>query len=168
MLAYVEALVTTHVLSFTRFLIRGIGRGVVVITPRGSRPNRKPRRSWSQLSIKRHDATSSAQKPSCCGPRKRSGSSAENVVQIAPFGHVNLRFEGSYVGLFHGGQTAKIPAGPSTTVSLTSPAVAATSAMRLRRPDSISPRTHSAPALVFPEPRPAIRSQNVHCLFGGN
>jgi hypothetical protein len=32
---------------------------------------------------------------SCCGPRSRSGSSAEYVVAMAPFGHVSRRRDGS-------------------------------------------------------------------------
>ena len=42
-----------------------------------------------------------------------------------PFGQVSRRFEGSYFGTNHGGETARMPDSPSTTTSRTSAAVRA-------------------------------------------
>src|SRR5688572_8104461 len=60
-----------------------------------------------------------------------------------------------------------MPEGPSIITSRTSPSVSPTSAIRPRRSFGLanggSPRTsestHSAPSLVFPEPRPPVTSQ---------
>ena len=54
-----------------------VGRGVVAITTRGCFPSRKPNCNMSQVDGSRHEPSSSQSAPSCCGPRKRSGSSAE-------------------------------------------------------------------------------------------
>src|ERR1700722_20155505 len=53
-----------------------IGCGVVVTTTRGSGPSRNPNISMSHASGYRHEAISSHHAASCCGPRRRSGSSA--------------------------------------------------------------------------------------------
>ena len=47
------------------------------------------------MAQQRHDPSSSQIAASCCGPRKRSGSSAEKVWAIAPFGHLTRRRVGS-------------------------------------------------------------------------
>jgi hypothetical protein len=91
---------------------------------------RSPNISWSHASGYRHDAISSPQAPSCCGPRKRSGSSALKHVAIAPFFHVNRRRPGWYSGRSWLGEMARMPLSPSTMMSLTSAAVAPTSARR--------------------------------------
>ena len=54
--------------------------------------------------------------------------------------------------------TARIPLLPSTITARASSIVAPTSATLRRRPDTIE-CTHSAPARVLPNPRPAIISQ---------
>src|SRR5712671_4310071 len=53
-----------------------IGFGVVVTTTRGSGPSRSPNISMSHASGYRQEAISSHHAASCCGPRRRSGSSA--------------------------------------------------------------------------------------------
>jgi hypothetical protein len=72
-----------------------VGRGVVATRQRGLRPNLNPNCNMSQVSGRAQEPSSSHTAASCCGPRNRSGSSALNVVAIAPFGHVNRRFEDS-------------------------------------------------------------------------
>ena len=88
--------------------------------------------------------------------------SAEKVVAIAPFGQVSRRFDASCFGVFHGAEHARMPEGPSTMTSRTSPAVRPTSAMRRFDGRSRAPTcssTHSAPHRVLPKPRPAQTNQ---------
>lgn len=87
---------------------------------------------------------------------------------VLPFGHVTRRFDDSYLGLFHGGQTAKMPLSPSTTMSLASAAVLDTIAPRLPGIDSALLLAHSVTLLVFPNPRPASNSQYAHLPGGAN
>src|SRR4029077_390691 len=108
------------------------------------------------------DPSSSQTAASCWGPRSRSGSSALNVVAIAPFGQVRRRFDDSYTGRHHGGATARMPLSPSTRTSRASAAVAATRAILLACPEAPCPHTHSANVRVFPTPRPANSSQICH------
>jgi hypothetical protein len=76
----------------------GIGRGVVLIIACGLGPMRKPIMAIDQASpvfsnsLGRYQAAnSSAHSASCCGPRRRSGSSAENDVAIAPLAQITRR-----------------------------------------------------------------------------
>ena len=71
------------------------GRGVVVTHARGFFPTRRPNSNWSQASGYLHVASSSHHAPSCCGPRRRSGSSALYAVAIAPLFHTTRRLLGS-------------------------------------------------------------------------
>jgi hypothetical protein len=59
---------------------------IVAITTRGCFPSRKPNYNMSQVDGSRREPSSSQSAPSCCGPRKRSGSSAESQKASAPFG----------------------------------------------------------------------------------
>src|SRR5689334_15647804 len=104
------------------------------------------------ISMLVHDASSSQYARSMLGPRRRSGSSLENSVAMAPDGHVRRRLLGSYVGRFQLGETARMPDGPSTHVSRTSAAVAPTMAIFLALPLSTWLRTHSVAARVLPKP----------------
>jgi hypothetical protein len=106
-----------------------------------------------------HEASSSQSARSMFGPRSRSGSSAEKVVAVAPFGQVSRRLLGSYSGRFQGGLTASMPLSPSIIVSRTSAAVAPTIARRPYCPDSTSTRMSSVALRVLPKPRPASSSQ---------
>src|SRR5262249_48288713 len=90
--------------------------------------------------------------------RERGGAGARGGGG-APLGQVSRRFEGSYTGRNHGGETARIPLSPSTTVSRTSAAVGATKAIRRAWPDSARWRTHSAAQRLFPAPRPMSSNQ---------
>ena len=116
----------------------------------------------------RQTPSSSDQAASCWGPFRRSGSSALYRVAIAPLGHVTRRLEGSYRGRFHGGAQAIIPDSPSTIMSRASAAVGAINATRLRSPLSTCERTHSAPVLVLPNPRPVRIIQIAQSPAGGN
>jgi hypothetical protein len=74
--------------SFTSLL----GRGVVVAATRGSLPSLSPNIIVFQVSSSlAHTPISSHHAASNCGPRKLSGSSAENTYASAPFGHASLR-----------------------------------------------------------------------------
>ena len=73
-------------------LISFSGFGVVVTQARGSRPRRSPNIAMSHVSrAYRHAHNSSAHSASCCGPRSRSGSSAENSIACAPFFQTSRR-----------------------------------------------------------------------------
>src|SRR5262245_103322 len=86
----------------------------------------------------------------------------------APFSHVTVRLEDSYLGRFHGGQIESSPLGPVPIMSRVSAAVSLTRAIRLACPCSTSSRTHSAPVLVLPHPRPERMSHVVQsCPVGG-
>ncbi len=143
-------------------LISGIGRGVVVTTWRGASPKRKPNCSMSQVSCgRRHLPSSSAQAAVNCGPRKLSGSSAENRCATAPQGQVTCRFDGSNRGRAPGGCTARRPETPSTMTVRASASVSPISAIRASGSARAWARTHSAPARVFPAPRPPSINQVV-------
>lgn len=124
-------------------------------------PNRRPNRSMSQVPGSAQEVNSSHQAFSCCGPRRRSASSAEYIIAVAPFGHSTLRFELRYTGMFHGGLHARMPDSPSTIVSRMSAAVGATRAILDIPCSSTCSRHHSAPDRVLPDPRPA---RNNHVL----
>ena len=70
------------------------------------------------------------------------------------------------MGVFHGGQTLRMPESPCIMMSLTSCGVLATRAILEESPDSTRARTHSAPVLVLPKPRPASSSQICHGSSG--
>src|SRR5437879_344645 len=109
----VDDVVMTTVGSSSSCLYSRIGLGVVVMMPRGLVPTRKPSSSMSQAyDGSRHAHSSSAQKRSCCGPRRRSGLSAEKRVAMAPFGHDSCCRLGSYDGRDQGGHTASKPDDP--------------------------------------------------------
>jgi hypothetical protein len=74
----------------------GDGLGVVVTMIRGRWPSRTPKLSMSHVGRSFvHAQISSHQAPSCCGPRRRSGSSAEKQRAVAPFGQVRRALLGS-------------------------------------------------------------------------
>src|ERR1700730_12530217 len=153
--------------SRTSSRISFVGRGVVVTTHLGLSPRRMPNISMSQASGYRRLPISSHHAASACGPRRRSGSSAEKVVAVAPLGQVSRRFEGSYWGQSHGGEIARMPDSPSTITSRASAAVGATNAKR-RRPALTSDLIHSAPHRVLPKPRPASSIHTRHDPAGGS
>ena len=98
-LARVPARVTAVAGSAISRLSSAIGRGVVVMTCRGRSPRRSPNCSMSKVaSAWRHLASSSHQAAANCGPRRLSGSSAENACATAPFGHSSRRREGIQTG----------------------------------------------------------------------
>ena len=81
---------------------------------------------------------------------------------IAPFGQVTRRLDGSYSGVpLAVRHTVSNPDSPSIMTSRASAEVRATSATRFLPPFTCC-LTHSAPARVLPNPRPAIRSQVRH------
>ncbi len=172
----VAARVTAFRGSASSDLISFVGRGVVVTTCLGCRPSRSPNCSMSQVSCgRRHLQSSSHQAALNCGPRKDSGSSAEKSCAIAPFGQVTCRRDGSKHGRSSAGCTARRPETPSTITLRASAKFSATKAMRASSPPGslTSWRTHSAPARVFPAPRPPNRIQLVQApppcaSFGGN
>ena len=143
------------------------GFGVVVMMHRGSEPTRRPNCSWSHASGNLHAASSSHQAVSCSGPRSISGISAEYVVAVAPVWNVTRLFEGSYSGLWSGGNTASSPLRPSIITSRQSAAVLPTIAILLC-PASTLDRIHSAPVLVLPQPLPAFTSQYRQREEGGS
>jgi hypothetical protein len=154
--------------SAIRRLSSAIGRGVVVMTCRGRSPNRSPNCNISNAaSAWRHFASSSAQAAWNCGPRRLSGSSAENVSATTPLGHSTRRREGIHCGRSSRRCTASSPETPSTITSRVSCSVSPTSAMRLAVFASASPLTHSAPARVFPAQRPPRMSQVRQSLPSG-
>ena len=110
-------------------------------------------------------ANSSNYTVSNCGPRNESGSCAENICAVAPFGHSNIRRPAIHFGRCSGGDTARMPLSPNTMISRACSYVSAISPIRRLAPaadgvgPSTMPRTHSAPTRVFPAPRPP-RSPN--------
>ena len=118
---------------------------------RGSLPSRRPSIRLSSACVNLQAANSSHTAQWNCGPRNLSGSSAENVVAIAPFGHVNRRLLGSYTGLLR--DMFSNPDSPSIITSRTSDAVAATIAPRV--PGLAWVMAHSFTVRLFPHPRPA-------------
>ena len=72
------------------------------------------------------------------------------------------------MGLFHGGETARRPDSPSIMMSRMSSDVGPAMMSRLPCPDSTRSRTHSAPVLVLPNPRPARMSHSTHAQAGGS
>ena len=98
-LATVAARVTAVFGSAISRLISAIGRGVVVMTCRGRSPRRSPNCNMSNVaSAWRHLASSSHQAAANCGPRRLSGSSAENTCATAPLGHSSRRRDGIQCG----------------------------------------------------------------------
>ncbi len=166
-LSYVVPRAVAVVGSSIRSVTSRSGLGVVVTQSRGSTPSRRPNSRLSNAAGYRNAANSSSHAQSCCGPLKRSGSSAENVVARAPLGQVSRRRVGSYRGRNHGGLIARMPLSPLTIVSRTSAAVAPTSAIRPAAPLSARRRTHSAAARVLPDPRPISNSQVRQSPSGG-
>lgn len=137
-----------------RFM-KTVGLGVVVITVCGFGPNRIPNCNMSHVPSSAHAANSSHQAFSCCGPRRRSLSSAEYIMPVAPLGQMIRRFEGSYLGRNSSREHPMMPDSPVTMTSRTSAAVGPIKAIRLTPLFSTWSRTHSAPQRVFPNPRPA-------------
>jgi hypothetical protein len=85
--------------SFTSASIKGVARGVVVISWRGLVPSLSANCSMSQVSLAcRHLPSSSHQARSNCGPRRLSGSSDENICATAPEGQTSLRRVASNAG----------------------------------------------------------------------
>ena len=98
-LSAVAAHVTTVPASAISFFKNGVDRGVVVATICGCSPRRSANCSMSQVRCGwRHLATSSHHAASNCGPRRLSGSSAENTWAIAPDGQIICPFDGSKRG----------------------------------------------------------------------
>ena len=154
-------------------LISAIGRGVVVITCRGRSPRRSPNCSMSKVaSAWRHLASSSAQAAANCGPRRLSGSSAENTCATAPFGHSSRRRDGIHAGrsprAMHGEQAGDALDHHLAHVVLGLADQRDRRACPLgggkRRDARAMPRTHSAPARVLPAPRPPSISQVVQAV----
>ena len=85
-----------------------------------------PRRSMQAPTNAAHQAASN------CGPRRLSGSSAENICAMAPEGQMSWPFDGSKCGRSCGPCTLSKPDTPSIITRRTSPIVSPTSAMRLR------------------------------------
>jgi hypothetical protein len=73
----------------------------------------------------------------------------------APFGQVSRRFDGSHRGMNPGEEHARMPLGPSTTVSRMSLAVPAISSTLRPTPRLTRSMTQPAAARVFPAPLPA-------------
>ena len=86
----------------------------------------------------------------------------------APEGQVSRRREGSNLGRLPRGAIASSPLAPSTITLRASGSDAAISAIRAAGLASATARTHSAPARVLPNPRPARISQTVQGQSGGN
>lgn len=100
------------------------------------------------------------QAKSCSGPLRPSGLSPENSCASLPLGHRSRPRLGShFTRCRRRFATARIPLTPSTITrrpsSIVAPARAILAPGRLRASFSI----HSAPARVFPNPRPASISQ---------
>ena len=115
-----------------------MGLGVVVTTERGRRPSLSAKERLSQVcsGYSHTDANSSHQAASNCGPLTWSGSWLEKTSACAPVGHVSFRLDGSYVGLFHGGETLMMPDSPSIMMDWASGMVRATRAIRWAALDS--------------------------------
>src|SRR5215467_468671 len=152
-------------LMIERMSLRGFG--VVVATTCGSGPSRRPNIIMSHDSGAFHAPTSSLQHQANCGPRNRSGSSAEKHVAMTPLGHVSRRLLDSYTGRNDGGEHASMPLSPSIMTSRTSAAVGPINAPR---PIAARARSldHSAPARVLPAPRPAMNNQVSQSPIGGS
>jgi len=85
--------------SLISFFSSAMGRGVVVTTATGLVPRRSAICKFIQASSARgHFASSSHQAASNCGPRRPSGSAAENTCATVPLGQVRRRFDGSNFG----------------------------------------------------------------------
>ncbi len=109
-LSAVAARVTTVPASASSFFNSGIGRGVVVATICGAAPSLSANCSMSHVFCGcRHLATSSHQAASNCGPRRPSGSSAENICAIAPDAQISCPFDGSKRGRSPAACTRKKP-----------------------------------------------------------
>ena len=117
--------------------------------------------SLFQAAVSSHHANSN------CGPRRRSGSSAEKNCTCAPFSHVSVRLVGDHSGnpiflpayvLSPFQHTDRKPDSPLTITRSISELVEATAAIRLTPRLTLS-LTHSTPDLVLPNPRPALINQ---------
>jgi len=103
-----------------------------------------------------------------CGPRNCSGLSAENIVACEPLSQLSRRFDGSYRGLFHGGQMRRIPLSPSISTSRASAAERATIAPRLPGIAFACALANSQIARLLPNPRPASSRKMRQSPSGGN
>ncbi|QIL01334.1 hypothetical protein G7078_09125 [Sphingomonas sinipercae] len=97
---------------------------------------------------------------SCSGPRSPSGLSPEKICAWLPFGQVSRPMLGSHFARLRlRSATLSTPLTPSTMIRRVSSRDAPTSAIRIPGRLRAIFSTHSAPARVFPSPRPAIISQ---------
>ncbi len=116
--AEVGARVTTVPGASTSPSSSGVLRGVVVTTIRGRVPSRSANCSWSQASSPFvHLPSSSHQAASNCGPRSASGSRAEKICAVAPFGQTSRLRVACHSGRRSGGEQARMPLEPKTITS---------------------------------------------------
>ena len=128
-------------------------------------PMRRPNCSMSQVrSGARHFATSSHQAAANCGPRRLSGSSAENICATDPFGHTICCLDGSNLGRSPAPCTASSPDGPSIITRRTSPIVSPTSAIGLAGSlaSGARPSARAHPFRPARLPRPASAQDEPH------
>jgi hypothetical protein len=141
--AVVRAWILTVLERFNNARNAGLLRGVVVIQACGLSPKRKQNWIISQASSAlRHLANSSTHTASNCGPRNESGSCAENICAVAPFGHSNIRRPAIHFGRCSGGDTARMPLSPNTMISRACSYVSAISPIRRLAPaaDGLDPQ----------------------------
>ncbi len=147
------------------------------MTCRGRSPRRSPNCSMSKVaSAWRHLASSSHQAAANCGPRRLSGSSAENACATAPlrpFEPPARRRPDRPLARAHARRAGpRRPRSSPRARRARSRRPARCGACACRARDAERRATHSAPARVLPAPRPPSSSQVVHgsppwAKFGG-
>jgi len=114
----VGALVTTVLSRASKSFSAFTPRGVVVTQTCGLSPRRSANCSMSHASYAFfHLAISSAQAQSNWGPRRLSGSCAENICAVAPLGQTRRRRVACHSGRRSGGEQARMPLSPKTITS---------------------------------------------------
>ena len=96
-----------------------------------------------------HAANSSAQARSKFGPRSWSAVAAEQTVPTAPLGHMSRLVDGNHSGRSSGGETARMPDGPSTISWRASSMLGPTNPICRAMPSRTASRTVSAPQRVL-------------------
>ena len=95
-----------------------------------------------------HLASSSTQAASNCGPRRLSGSCAENTCATAPFSQTSRLRVASHFGTRSGGEQARMPLSPKIITSRTCSMVSPTRAARRQAASPLQPGC----APILPQP----------------
>jgi len=130
------ALVATRPTAALRTLFASTRRGPLRVNTR--EPGRKVSIGRAPSGVATCVPATKHQIRVCCGPRKRSGSSAEKPRIVAPLDNVIIRSCLLYFAIEPGVAEARMPAGPSKQVWMTSERVGAITALGRRLGSSIA------------------------------